>query len=128
MDVCIEEFLKSKNYERSRKRFQVEREANNYDLQRFMMFLQKRRKFQQNSKLSFEVNLDDDDEAKFAVKIADIITKCRVKRKVTKEEVPKAFISHVISLGFQSCYAEALYENKDDWMGLNTGKLEYDND
>ena len=128
MELIVDDLLNVKKYEKSRKRLNSALDySSSSGLQDFIHFVQKRRKVRGSSGLSFALNLDDD-EAKFAVKVADIITKCKVKRKVTKEEVPKAFISHVISLGFQSCDAEALYENKDDWMGLNTGKLEYDND
>ena len=129
MELFIDEFSKIKDYEKCKKRLRstFEHSTEVVNMQEFIQFVQKRRKISRGTGLSFALNLEDD-EAKFALKSTDIITKCKVKRKVTKEEVPKAFISHVISLGFQSCDAEALYENKDDWMGLNTGKLEHKND
>ena len=45
-------------------------------------------------------------------------------KKVKKESIPKAFIKHIRSLGFQEADASVLYENKDDWMGISTGMVE----
>ena len=45
------------------------------------------------------------------------------KSKVKNEVIPKAFIDHIKSLGFMENDAPVLYQNKDDWMGLSTGKL-----
>ena len=66
MKVLVDEFLKVKSYERTRKRVRTEDFSKNNDLQSFMIFLQKRRKVRQSSKLSFAMNLEDDN-LKFAV-------------------------------------------------------------
>ena len=48
------------------------------------------------------------------------------KSEVKKEIIPKAFIDHVVTLGFQENDANVLYDNKDDWIGISTGKLMFD--
>ena len=47
------------------------------------------------------------------------------KPQAKKESIPKAFIDHIRSLGFQETDANVLYENKDDWMGISTGRLSH---
>ena len=66
----------------------------------------------------------NNEESKIRTKIADVsIPKIVRKSKVKKEVIPKAFIDHIKSLGFMENDAPVLYQNKDDWMGLSTGKL-----
>ena len=43
------------------------------------------------------------------------------KDDTLKVKIPKKFIKHISSLGFNEEDAERLYEQKDDWMGINTG-------
>ena len=123
MEVLVDEFLKVKSYERSRRRVLLEESSNNIDLQSFMMFLQARRKLRQSSKLSFALNLEND-SLKFAAKPVDSLTKhTRRKSRVTKKDIPESFIKHILSLGFQKADSHVLYENKDDWLGMQKGWL-----
>ena len=41
--------------------------------------------------------------------------------KVTK--VPKKFIKHILNLGFDEKDAPLLYENKDDWVGVELDSM-----
>ena len=123
MDSFIDEFLKLKSYEGSRKRFQGERKAKNYDLKRFLMFVQKRRKFRQKSKLSFEVNLEID-HLKFASKpMNSVVESNKRKSRTAKNYIPQDFMKHILALGFQESDSHVLYENKDDWIGMQKGWL-----
>ena len=45
------------------------------------------------------------------------------KSEIKQEVVPKAFIDHVVTLGFQENDAKVLYDSKDDWMGISKGML-----
>ena len=38
-----------------------------------------------------------------------------------KIEIPSEFIRHILCLGFDEKDAPRLYENKDDWIGINSG-------
>ena len=121
MDSLVNEFLKVKRYERTRKRVKLEKDWENVDLQNFMMFLKKRRNFRQKSKLSFALNLEKDD-AKFSIKDTNINLKSKRRtEKGVKDEIPAEFIQKITRLGFQDSDAQVLYESKDDWMGINTG-------
>ena len=44
------------------------------------------------------------------------------RKIVTREEIPKTFIEHIVRLGFQESDARVLFENKEDWMGLTSGQ------
>ena len=123
MDSLVDEFLRVKNYERIRKRVQVEKTLKNYDLHNFMMFLQKRRKVRHRNELSFALNLETD-SLKFTAKPAHLVAKSsKRKSKVTKKAIPKTFIKHILTLGFQESDSQVLYENKDDWLGMQKGRL-----
>ena len=125
MEPLIDEFLKAKSYERTTKRVQVPRSLEKHDLQSFMIFLRERRKLRQISQLSFALNLETQ-TLKFAARPMDLVTKStKRKLKVLKKDIPEKFIKHILSLGFQETEGQVLYENKDDWMGFSTGKLEY---
>ena len=121
MDSLVDDFLKVKSYERTRKRVKLEKDLEGVDLQSFVVFLKKQRNFRQKSKLSFALNLEKDD-AKFAMK--DTSKNLKSKRrteKVVRDEIPAEFIQKITRLGFQDSDAQVLYENKDDWMGISTG-------
>ena len=47
--------------------------------------------------------------------------------EVKKESIPKTFMKHIRTLGFQETDAHVLYEDKYDWMGISTGRLFYTN-
>ena len=121
MEVLVDEFLKVKSYERTRRKVRVDEGSTNHGLQSFVMFLQQGRKLRQSSKLSFALNLEKDD-VKFSVKntISNQKSKRRIN-KVTKDEIPAEFMKKIVRLGFQNSDAEVLYDNKDDWMGIDTG-------
>lgn len=73
----------------------------------------------------FQINLTNEDAVR--IKVPDIIPLKKSRKseakKVKKEIIPRAFIEHIRSLGFQETDASVLYENKDDWMGISTGWL-----
>jgi len=81
-------------------------------------------------KLSFEINTAEDETRVHFVN-ASKHTKEQVKNpkleipireeKRTKVKIPSIFIEHILSLGFNEKDADKLYENKDDWMGINSG-------
>merc|ERR1711935_426539 len=81
-------------------------------------------------KLSFEISLDQDDEvmsrpAKM-VKIKKRVTESKNEKedessKQMKKVIPKKFIAHIVTLGFNAEDAARLYESKDDWLGMSSG-------
>merc|ERR1712106_452323 len=80
------------------------------------------------SKLSFEINLDDDSAmSDLTMKAYNMVKKSRKneKKMETKEPdkqvIPKKFINHILELGFEAKDIARLYESKDDWIGMSTG-------
>ena len=64
------------------------------------------------------------DEEKIKFKAPEVIMPKKVRNsEVKKESISKSFIKHIRSLGFPETDASVLYENKDDWMGISTGRL-----
>jgi len=83
------------------------------------------RKRKMSSKLSFEINLDEDYDA-----ISRLAIKSDKSRKVEKKMetienkkkvLPKKFIAHILELGFEAKDAVRLYGSKDDWLGMSRG-------
>ena len=57
-------------------------------------------------------------------KVSDVVPPKKARKSLVKKEViPKAFIDHIRKLGFRDSDAQVLYENKDDWIGISTGRL-----
>merc|ERR1711892_1275932 len=82
------------------------------------------------SKLSFEINLDEDDSetSRFAVKCdnQNKFKKSKDEKKTEineqkKKVIPKKFIAHILELGFAVKDAARLYESKNDWLGMSSG-------
>ena len=73
-------------------------------------------------KLHFQINLGNEDSVRIPGPESIPPKKSR-KLEAKKESIPKTFISHIRSLGFQEADAIVLYENKDDWMGISRGRL-----
>merc|ERR1711935_845968 len=78
-----------------------------------------------SSKLSFDINLDEDYDA-----ISRLTIKSDKSRKVekktetiehTKKVIPKKFIAHILELGFEANDATRLYQSKNDWLGMRSG-------
>merc|ERR1711935_284696 len=78
-----------------------------------------------SSKLSFEINLDEDYDA-----ISRLTIKRDKSRKVEKKTetvehkkkvIPKKFIAHILELGFAAKDAARLYQSKNDWLGMRSG-------
>ena len=72
----------------------------------------------------FQVNFDADEIVKRKVQVKIPTRKKTLKRKAetpSAEVIPPKFKKHVLSLGFQESDVVALYKNKDDWMGIQTG-------
>ena len=42
-------------------------------------------------------------------------------RTKTLANIPSKSIKHILSLGFEKSDAPRLYDQKEDWMGINTG-------
>ena len=42
--------------------------------------------------------------------------------KVKQRRLPRKFVEHILALGFDKSDAVLLYENKDDWMGIELGQ------
>ena len=64
----------------------------------------------------------------FKLPLVSSLKKTEPPRKKSKpvvrvKNMPKEFIYHILSLGFNESDAAVLYENKEDWMGLSTGWL-----
>ena len=72
----------------------------------------------------FQINIIDEEKVKIIAPEVLMPKKAR-KPQAKKESIPKAFIDHIRSLGFQETDAYVLYENKDDWMGISTGRLSH---
>ena len=69
-----------------------------------------------------QINLTNEDRVR--IKAPEITKPKKVKKLEVKQEViPKSFVNHIRTLGFQDSDADMLYENKDDWIGISTGRL-----
>jgi len=97
-------------------------------LDRFRKFKRKNKAKRVNSKLSFDINFDEDDDAISRPVIStETYVKKRIAKKTVKQKaekkIPKKFIAHIVELGFDAKDASRLYENKDDWLGISSGGL-----
>lgn len=72
------------------------------------------------SKLSFEINLEDDDVISRAPTKVKSSSKKHVTKKTNekKEKLSTQFISHIVKLGFDEKDASRLFETKEDWLGM----------
>merc|ERR1711935_191694 len=77
------------------------------------------------SKLSFDINLDEDYDAISRLTIRSDKSRKVEKKTETKEQkkkvIPKKFIAHILELGFAAKDAARLYQSKNDWLGMRSG-------
>ena len=134
-DIPIE-LCKVKSYHKTLKILKKEHNQNKLD--KFIKFLTRKRKYE--NKLSFDVSTMKKLFFKyfFQININEEDTKLRLtsksenvkaKRKkienktdlIKKKKIPKEFINHILTLGFSEIDASRLYEEKDNWIGVNSG-------
>ena len=130
------EFCELKSYRKTSRGLQFEKKRKLFD--DFIRFKKEAKKPKLPSGLSFEVqnkllfcflylslqiNLSREDD-KVSTKVSKAVLSKRARTSKTKKEaIPKPFVDHIRKLGFRDSDANVLYENKDDWIGVSTGKL-----
>jgi len=123
MNDLVREFLETNPAYHAVLKLMPKYEGDIRRLDKFRKFKKrKNRKAKVTSKLSFEINIDNDEMVNRSVSENSIKTKTVAKKKTVKKEmkkiIPTKFISHIVELGFDAKDASRLYENKDDWLGM----------
>ena len=134
----MKELCDRKSYTKTAKKLEFEVEK--ATLEDFVRYIKEKRLKPKFSGLSFQVrlfaflhnyenfqlNLDVEENIKRKIEVEIPTRKKVTKRKAetpSAEVIPEKFKKHVLSLGFQESDVTVLYENKDDWMGIQTGML-----
>ena len=130
------EFCERKSYRKTSRGLQFEKKRKLFD--EFLRFKKEAKKPKVPSGLSFEVgmlrtflqfsflfqiNIEEDEKVKKPKDLIVPVSKKVKKSETRKEIIPKSFVDHVVTLGFKENDANVLFDNKDDWMGISTGKL-----